>query len=126
MWGIDMTTTLTTDNGQVSIFVAVDHFTAECVGIHVAKRGTRFKALEPVRQGMRSYFGGYDKDVGTGLKMRHDHGSVFASELFQEELRVLGVGSSPTFVRQPKTNGCVERFIRTLKEQVLWVNYFVG
>jgi len=29
--------------------------------------------------------------------------------------------SSPAFVRQPEGNGCIERFFRTLKEQVLWV-----
>ena len=28
------------------------------------------------------------------------------------------------FVRQPEYNGCVERFIRTLKEQLLWVRTF--
>jgi putative transposase len=27
-------------------------------------------------------------------------------------------------VRQPECNGCVERFIRTLKEQLLWVKIF--
>ena len=32
--------------------------------------------------------------------------------------------SSPAFVRQPEGNGCVERFIRTLKEQLLWVRTF--
>lgn len=29
--------------------------------------------------------------------------------------------SPPSFVRQPECNGCVERFIRTLKAQLLWV-----
>ena len=32
--------------------------------------------------------------------------------------------SSPAFVRQPEGNGCVQRFIRTLKEQLLWVRTF--
>jgi len=32
--------------------------------------------------------------------------------------------SSPSFVRQPEGNGCVERFIRTLKEQLLWLQRF--
>ena len=36
----------------------------------------------------------------------------------------LGMESSPSFVRQPECNGCVERFIRTLKEQLLWVRVF--
>ena len=37
---------------------------------------------------------------------------------------VLGITSSPAFVREPEGNGCVERFIRTLKENLLWVRTF--
>ena len=36
----------------------------------------------------------------------------------------LGVESSPAFVRAPEGNGCAERFIRTLKENLLWVQTF--
>jgi putative transposase len=32
MWGTDLTTTWTGE-GQVAVFVAVDHHSAECVGI---------------------------------------------------------------------------------------------
>ena len=60
MWGTDMTTTLTGE-GQVAVFVAVDHYSAECVGIHAARRATRFEALEPIRQGVRRHFGAVAK-----------------------------------------------------------------
>jgi transposase InsO family protein len=43
---------------------------------------------------------------------------------FQRELRFLGIESSPAFVRAPEGNGCAERFIRTLKENLLWVRTF--
>ncbi len=36
----------------------------------------------------------------------------------------LGITSSRAFVRAPEGNGCAERFIRTLKEQVPWVRTF--
>ena len=35
-----------------------------------------------------------------------------------------GIESSPSFVRSPEGNGCAERFIRTLKEQLLWTRWF--
>jgi transposase InsO family protein len=60
MWGSDLTTTLTGE-GQAAIFVAVDHRSAECVGIHAARHATRFEALEPLRQGVRRHFGGFAK-----------------------------------------------------------------
>ena len=43
------------------------------------------------------------------------------SDAFQAELRFLGIESSPAFVRAPEGNGCAERFIRTLKENLLWM-----
>jgi transposase InsO family protein len=124
MWGTDMTTTFTRQDGQVAIFIAVDHCSAECVGIHAAKHGTRFEALEPIRQGVRTSCGAFGKDVAQGLKLRHDHGSQYRSQVFQDELAFLGIESSPAFVREPQGNGCAERFIRTLKENLLWVTTF--
>jgi putative transposase len=75
MWGTDMTTTFTREDGQVAMFIAVDHGSAECVGIHAATHGTRFEALEPIRQGVRTHMGAFGKDVAHGLTLRHDHGS---------------------------------------------------
>ena len=53
-----------------------------------------------------------------------EHGSVYLPDDFQEELRFLGIESSPAFVREPEGNGCIERFFRTLKENLLWVRDF--
>jgi putative transposase len=124
MWGTDMTATFTRQEGQVAIFIAVDHYSAECVGIHAAKQGTRFEALEPIRQGICTYFGAFGQDIAQGLALRHDHGSQYMSHVFQEELTFLGIASSPAFVREPEGNGCAERFIRTLKENLLWLKTF--
>lgn len=123
MWGTDLTTAWTGE-GQVAVFVAVDHRSAGCVGIHAARRATRFEALEPVRQGVRRHFGAFAKDAARGLAVRHDHGSQYMSDAFQKELTFLGIESSPAFVRAPEGNGCAERFIRTLKENLLWVQTF--
>jgi transposase InsO family protein len=43
---------------------------------------------------------------------------------FQDEISVLGIESAASFVRQPEGNGVVERFIRTLQENFLWVHAF--
>jgi transposase InsO family protein len=123
MWGTDLTTTWTGE-GQAAVFVAVDHRSAECVGIHASLRADRFEALEPIRQGVRRCFGAFAKDAARGLSVRHDHGSQYMSDAFQKELAFLGIESSPAFVRAPEGNGCAERFIRTLKENLLWVQTF--
>ena len=46
------------------------------------------------------------------------------SHHFQTEIAFLGIKSSPAFLRAPEGNGCAERFIRTLKENLLWVRTF--
>jgi len=123
MWGTDLTTTITGE-GPAAVFVAVDHCSAECVGIHAHAQATRFQALEPIRQGVRQHFGGFAKAIAHGLAVRHDHGSQYMSHHFQTEITFLGIESSPAFVRAPEGNGCAERFIRTLKENLLWVRTF--
>jgi transposase InsO family protein len=124
MWGTDMTETVTLEEGRARVFVAVDHCSGECVGSHAAASGNRFEALEPIRQGVLRHFGAIGRDVAEGLALRHDHGSNYMSRDFQSEIRFLGVESSPSFVREPEGNGVAERFIRTLKENFLWVHTF--
>jgi transposase InsO family protein len=124
MWGTDMTETVTLSEGRARVFVAVDHCSGECVGSHAARSGNRFEALEPVRQGVLRHFGCIERDVAKGLALRHDHGSNYLSRDFQAEIAFLGIESSPSFVRQPEGNGVAERFIRTLKENFLWVHTF--
>jgi transposase InsO family protein len=123
MWGTDLTTVLTGE-GQMAVFVAVDHCSTECVGIHASRSATRFEALEPIRQGVRQRFGGFDRQIAAGLAVRHDHGSQYVAHDFQDELAFLGIASSPSFVRALEGDGCAERFIRTLKENLLWLRSF--
>ena len=106
------------------MFIAVDHCNSECIGIHADRSANRFQALEPIRQGVTRHFGAVAKDIATGLKLRHDHGSNYMSNDFQKEIDFLGIKASPSFVREPEGNGVAERFIRTLKENLLWVRDF--
>jgi putative transposase len=124
MWGMDATSCLTRGEGTATVFVVVDHCASECIGVHAAKPGTRFEAVEPLRQGIRARYGAYEGGRARGLLVRHDHGSQYVSDYFQDELKFLGIISSPAFVREPEGNGVAERFIRTLKEQLLWVRTF--
>ena len=136
MWGTDLTSVVTGE-GQAALqrayascahghaaVIAVDHCSAGCVGLHASRSADRFQALEPIRQGVREHFGAFGKNVASGLALRHDHGSQYVSHHFQAEIRFLGIESSPAFVREPEGNGCAERFIRTLKENLLWVRHF--
>lgn len=117
--GTDATMAYTFDDGWVWVFVATDHFTGEGF-TSAAKRGDRFAALEPIHDLVVDRFGCLAPDLARGILLRHDHGPQYTSDHFQGSIRWLGFTDSPSFVREPETNGCAERFIRTLKEQLLW------
>lgn len=125
LWGTDGTTTMTTKDGQVWIFAAIDHCTDE-VWCHVSKVGDRFAALQPIHDAVIERFGTLKKGIANGIALRHDWGSQYRSHHFFGEITWLGFDDSPAFVREPQTNGVAERFMRTLKEQLLWCQQFDG
>lgn len=119
MWGTDGMRVQTVDDGWVWIFMAVEHWNAEVMGWHVTKRGDRFAALEPLKQGLKELGRGVGKNAGLGLSVRMDHGTQYTSDHFQKEVKHWGMELSYGYVKEPQTNGVVERFNRTLKEQVI-------
>ena len=104
MWGTDMTATVTVGEGAITARRA-----------HAAKRGTRFEALDPVRP------------------LRHDWspaGCVFGTTTCRTIWQTFTGGGVlrhrelAEFRAGPEGNGVAERFIRTLKENLLWVRSF--
>ncbi|MDQ3309075.1 MAG: IS3 family transposase [Gemmatimonadota bacterium] len=124
MWGTDATRFWTEEEGWCWFFGAIDHCTDEIVGHHVAKKGDRWAALEPVRQGVRRHFGGFAPKIALGLGLRHDWGPQYTAHQFNAELKWLGIRNSPAFVGEPECNGLIERFMRTLKEECIYVHRF--
>jgi putative transposase len=122
-WGTDATMAWTRSDGWVWVFVCVDHCTAEAWA-HVAKIGDRFAALQPIYDAVIDRFGGLEGDITRGLELRHDWGPQYRSVHFTGSLAWLGIADSPAFLGEPETNGCAERWIRTLKEQCLWVQLY--
>ena len=106
LWSTDMTT-IWTGEGQVAVFIAIDHHNAECVGIHAARRGTRFEALEPLRQGIRRHFGAVTKDVARGLSVRHDHGSGSQAHDFQPSWPSWGLRARPPSCERPRATAAL-------------------
>lgn len=119
LWGTDGAMVKTAAEGWVWVFIAVDHWNAECIGWHVSKDGSRFSATQPISQAVAARFGGIGPDVARGLSLRLDHGTPYLSEHFRRQMAFWGMTLSWAFVEQPQTNGVAERFIRTLKEQAI-------
>jgi putative transposase len=126
IWGTDGTM-FGTETGQLLwLFAVVDHFSDEVLGWHIVEvgQGTRWAALEPVKQGLRKVCGAVAKGVGGEIAVRHDWGPQYTAKDFKKELEYWGLANSPALMHEPETNGVIERFFRTLKEECLWIERF--
>jgi putative transposase len=119
MWATDATQVTTVQDGKVWLFGVAEHWNAGLLGWHVARRGTRFEAVQAVGMAVRREFGHLGADAARGLALRHDHGSNFMADHFQKQIRFWGISPSYAFVGEPETNGVIERLFRTLKEQIV-------
>ncbi len=119
MWATDATQILTVEDGKVWLFGVVEHWNGEALGWNVSKRGDRYAAVEAVGMAVRGAHGHLNASAARGVSLRHDHGSNFMAEHFQNQIRFWGLAPSYAFVGEPETNGVAERFFRTLKEQIV-------
>jgi putative transposase len=119
MWGTDATQIPTVRDGKVWLFAVVEHWNAEAVGWNVAKIGDRYAATQTVGMAVKTIFGAVTGGIARGVALRHDHGSPFMADHFQNQIKFWGMTPSFAFVGEPQTNGVAERFFRTFKDQVV-------
>src|SRR5215203_442706 len=119
MWATDATQITTVQDGKVWLFGVAEHWNAELLGWHVAKSGNRFEAIQALGMAVRQQFGHLTAGAARGLALRHDHGSTFMADVFQQQIKFWGLAPSYAFVAEPETNGVIERLFRTLKEQAI-------
>ena len=123
LWATDATEGWTVQDGRCAVFVIVDHASGE-VCFDAAARIDRFAAADLLREVRSERFGSVERAVASGLALRYDGGPCFRSEHYQAEIDHLAIARSPAFHYEPETNGCAEKSIQTLKEQVLWIERF--
>jgi putative transposase len=123
LWATDATEAWTRGKGRCAVFVLVDHASNE-VWYDAARRMDRFAAADLLREVCAERFGSVEPAVASGLALRYDGGSCFRSDHYQAEIDHLGIARSPAFHYEPETNGCAEKAIQTLKEQILWLERF--
>lgn len=120
MWATDATKIKTVQDGVIWFFGIIEHWNGECLGWSISKRGDRFIALDALSMALKNQFGSLEQNCAKGLSLRPDHGSQFVSKDYRNQMRYWGISPSYSYVREPETNGVVERFHRTLKEQIVY------
>jgi putative transposase len=119
----DATESSTDSDGRCAVFVIIDHACGE-VWVDAAPRMDRWAAADLLREACTERFGSVEAAVADGLALRHDGGSVLSLRPLPSRGSTTRISRSPAFHYEPETNGWVEKFIQTLKEQILWIERF--
>ena len=122
LWATDATEGWSAE-GRSAVFAIIDHASGEA-WCDASRRMDRFAAADLLREVCTERFGSVEQAVACGLALRYDGGSCFRSDHYQAEIDHLGIARSPAFHYEPETNGCAEKAIQMLKEQVLWIERF--
>lgn len=121
-WGIDMTKFLIPSLGWVYLVIVLDWFTKKIVGWDISLRSKASdwrRALELAIHREFSY-----GIRGSGLKLISDNGSQPTSTSFMRDMKLLGIEQIFSSYDNPRGNADTERVMRTIKEEVIWLNEF--
>ena len=124
MWGTDMSQTVTIEEGRAYVFVAVEHANSEIIGIHAACSANRFEALEPVRAGCIGASAPSRPAWRVGSSCVTIMAPITCPAISRARSNVWASKLRRPSARSSQGNGVAERFIRTLKENLLWVRTF--
>lgn len=124
MWGTDGKKFFTRQDGWCWLFDVADHFNSEIIGYSVIKHGDRFEATRAVQNAIRARYGCLEKAIAAGLTVRCDLGSQYTSKYFMDTMKFYEVEISHSWARSPECNGIIERFHRTIDDQVFKMNDF--
>lgn len=124
MWGIDAAKVRTALDGEVHVLFAIDHYTAECMSIGAVVEETPEVWVRLVKQAIAKAFGSVAPGIAIGLCLRHDNHPLFRTKAFRKPLRKLGIRFSPSPILTPQMNGCAERFVNTLRGNLLSIQNF--
>jgi len=69
------------------------------MGWHVAKIGDRYAAAQAVGMAVKTVFGAVAGGIARGVALRHDHGSPFMADHFQNQIKFWGMAPSFAFLR---------------------------
>jgi putative transposase len=122
-WQIDMTSLQLGDLKALFLVVVIDCFSREILGWTLDHRCRASEWTAAVRSAIESR-GWRQKGDLEGLTLRSDNGAQPCSKEFVEYLGAVGIRGQYTGYNAPDDNAVVERVIRTIKEEEIWLNQY--
>lgn len=123
LWASDMTTIHTRLDGWVGVTPTIDCGCRSLLGCVIAVPQDAPTLLASMREALETQFGSVD-NVPDGLEWRTDHGPQFTGGDARDLCSDWNIEHTFAPIGRPTGNAVAERVIRTLKEEVLWVQDF--
>jgi putative transposase len=123
-WGIDMTKFLISSIGWIYLVIVLDWYTKKIVGWNISLRSRAAEWKEALDMAIQREFPGGVR--GSGLKLISDNGSQPTATSFMKDMATLGIEQIFTSYDNPKGNAETERVMRTIKEEIIWLNEFAS
>ena len=118
-WGMDMTKVLVEGVGWIPIVTVLDWYTKVVVGHYAGLRCTAQPWLEALDMAVNRQFPQGAR--GQGVSLMSDHGCQPTSTTCMQACATWEIHQTFTSYNNPKGNADTERFMRTLKEECLWL-----
>lgn len=119
-WATDFTTVFTGDDGIVAVVPVIDCGCRTVVGLAATKSQDAATIIAVVEAALEQEFGS-PKRAPKGLELRTDHGAQYTGTKCRELCRRWRLEHVYAPRRCPTANGVVERVIRTMKEDCIWL-----
>ena len=118
-WASDLTTVWTRRDGTVAIVPVIDCGDRCALACAVTKSQEAPAVLDPVERALRDVFG-TPSAVPDGLELRTDHGPQYTGSDCEKLCRTWRLDHTLAPIGRPTGNAVAERFIETLKLELIW------
>ena len=119
-WGIDMTKVMIDGFGWVYLVVVLDWHTKKVVGHYAGLQARAWHWLVALNRAVNRQFP--DGIEGRSLNLMADNGCQRTALAFMRACAAMGIRQAFTSYNNPKGNADTERFLRTLKEELVWLH----
>ncbi len=118
-WATDLTTVWTRDDGVAAVMPVIDCGDRVALACDVTKSQESGPVLAPVERALVEQFSSPEY-VPTGLEMRTDHGPQYTGSDCEDLCGDWNIDHTFAPVGRPTGNAVAERFIQTLKIELIW------
>jgi len=124
-WATDMTHFFCTDSGWCHVIPVIDCWNREIIGYRVSKAQNSRVAEGALEDALIRRFS-LNKAQAHGVLLRSDNGLIFTSKRYMKLVGKYGLEPEYITPYSPEQNGMIERFMRTLKEECIWLHRFTS